>query len=108
MSTPGWPGDQTADELRWDAVVARALRRATNVTTDAWAIFVAVRDTGGLLVDLRILYGNEPFWAMTGLTAAAAVGRGLAEVAPELDWSQGLAARLFGVMQHGGTDLHAG
>ena len=76
--------------------VAEALRAATDAAPEAWAVLEAVRDVGGSVVDVRLLYGNPAYSAMVGLDLKRAVGSPINELFPGVDWTKGVAARLLG------------
>jgi two-component system cell cycle sensor histidine kinase/response regulator CckA len=78
-----------------------ALHRATDQSADAWAVFESVRDTAGTLIDLRIVHANRAYWQHAGMDPADALGRGLSELAPAIDWNVGLAGRLFAALKTG-------
>jgi PAS domain S-box-containing protein len=61
----------------------------------------AVRDANGSLVDLRILYGNAAYWVLTGMDATTGTGRTFASIAPDIDWTTGIAGRLFEALESG-------
>jgi two-component system cell cycle sensor histidine kinase/response regulator CckA len=84
-----------------DAVIAEVLLQATDASCDAWVVFEAIRDETGELDDLRVLHGNPAYWELSGLAPTTALGHGIAELIPGLDWSEGLANRLFQVMAAG-------
>jgi PAS domain-containing protein len=84
-------------------MIDMALRQAIDQSTDGWAIFEAIRDSVGKLTDLRILYANAEYWALSGLDPSTATGRGILHLAPGIDWTEGLAARLFQAMESGQT-----
>ena len=100
MSSPQPPG-ASPREATPDAVIAAALRHAADVTDNARAVFQGVHDKAGTLVDLRILYGNAAFWVLVRFDPASATGRGMAELAPTIDWNAGVAGRLFAAMASG-------
>jgi PAS domain S-box-containing protein len=82
-----------------ESSVAGVLLRAIDESDDASAVFAAVRGVTGSLVDLRVLYANDGYWALSGLDPASAVGRPFSELAPGIDWTRGLAGLLFEAMQ---------
>ena len=84
-----------------DAAVATALRRGADASADARAVFEAVRDDREALVDLRILYGNAAYWALTGGDPAIELGRTLTALLPGIDRTEGLGAGLFQAMDSG-------
>lgn len=84
-----------------ERAIGAAFRRATDRTGDAWAVFEARRDLGGELVDLVLRYGNDAYWALTGLSREAALDRGVGEANPALDRERGMAAILFATMSSG-------
>jgi PAS domain S-box-containing protein len=95
MTAPEPAGRRMPKAPSDDDLVDQALRQATDATSDARAVFAAVRDEAGGLVDLRIVYGNAAYGAMSGLDPGTALGRRITETAPDLDWTEGLAAELF-------------
>jgi two-component system cell cycle sensor histidine kinase/response regulator CckA len=66
-------------------------------------VYESVRNPQGGLVDLRILYGNDSYWALSGLDPSTAIGRSVQELAPGIDRRVGLAGRLFKAMESGRT-----
>jgi two-component system cell cycle sensor histidine kinase/response regulator CckA len=84
-----------------DGAITTALLRAADASTDAWGVFQAIRDEGGQLVDLRVLYANPTYWALTGMDADLAIGQGIGAFSPGIDWTAGVAGKLFEAMNSG-------
>jgi two-component system cell cycle sensor histidine kinase/response regulator CckA len=84
-----------------DVAVATALRRGADASADARAVFEAVRDDREALVDLRILYANAAYWALTGGDPEIELGRTLTALLPGIDRTEGLGAGLFQAMDSG-------
>jgi two-component system cell cycle sensor histidine kinase/response regulator CckA len=98
MSAPKPQGGIPTDDSTRTAAVATALRVAADRSDDARAVYEAVRDPSGTLVDLRILYGNASFWNLSGIDPDVGPGLEVANLMPGVDWSKGLAGRIFQAM----------
>jgi PAS domain S-box-containing protein len=108
MTSESWRASRQ-EPLPQRALTAQALRGATDESTDYWTVCEAVRDDEtGKLIDLRLLYGNDGYWALTGFDPAVAVGRRFAEFAPGIDWTHGFAQSLFRALESGRSFVDRG
>jgi PAS domain S-box-containing protein len=95
------PENQPADTQSRDDVINRALLQASNASSDAFAVFEAIRSATGALDDLRMLHGSPAYWHLSGLNPVTAVGCGMRDLITDIVWTDGLAGRLFDAMASG-------
>ena len=95
-------GCNDQDTSSQDAAVATALRRGADTSTNSRAVLQAIRDPKGALVGLeKLLYGNDAYWLLSGLDPKSGVGHTFSTIERGIDWTEGIAGRLFHAMESG-------